>query len=109
MDSPSTPSQPSTPAAQTTAAPAAKVSTPAIVATMLQVAKNVSDLIFSPGRAPQIEINGQLKEVNIAGVGKLTPDVTRRIATDLMGSNELVATKLDKEGSTDLSYRDRKS
>ena len=104
MDSPSTPSQPSTPTATPTAAAGAKVSTAAIVATMLQVAKNVSDLIFSPSRAPQIEINGQLKEVNIAGVGKLTPDLTRRIATDLMGNNELVASKLDKEGSTDLSY-----
>ena len=71
---------------------------------MLQVSKQVSDLIFSPGRMPQVELNGQLKEVNIAGVGKLTPDATRRIATDLIGHNELVAEKLEKEGSTDLSY-----
>ena len=80
------------------------VSTASIVATMLQVSKQVSDLIFSPSRAPQIELSGQLKEVNIAGVGKLTPDATRRIALDLMGKNELVRSKLDKEGSTDLSY-----
>src|SRR5690348_13707199 len=85
-------------------ASAPKVSTGAIVATMLQVSKQVSDLIFSPGRAPQIEISGQLKEVNIAGVGKLTPEATDRIAKDLIGQNEIVATKLDKEGSTDLSY-----
>src|ERR1019366_1195227 len=62
------------------------------------------DLIFSPGRMPQVELNGQLKEVNIAGVGKLTPDATRRIASDLIGHNELVAGKLEKEGSADLSY-----
>jgi twitching motility protein PilT len=87
------------------AAPAApKVSTGAIVATMLQVSKQVSDLIFSPGRAPQIEINGQLKEVNIAGVGKLLPEATHQIAIDLIGQNEIVSSKLDKEGSTDLSY-----
>jgi twitching motility protein PilT len=87
------------------APPAAKViSTASIVATMLQVSKQVSDLIFSPGRAPQVELNGQLKEVNIAGVGKLMPDMTRRIAADLIGKNDLVAGKLDKEGSTDLSY-----
>jgi twitching motility protein PilT len=85
-------------------APPAKVSTGAIVATMLQVSKQVSDLIFSPGRLPQIEVNGQLKEVNISGVGKLTPDATRHIATDLIASNELVAGKLEKEGATDLSY-----
>jgi twitching motility protein PilT len=84
--------------------PAAKVSTASIVATMLQVSQQVSDLIFSPSRPPQIELNGQLREVNITGVGKLTPDVTRRIAVDLIGKNELVAGKLEKEGSTDLSY-----
>jgi twitching motility protein PilT len=86
------------------AAPAAVVSTASIVATMLQVSKQVSDLIFSPSRAPQVELNGQLKELNIAGVGKLTPEATRRIAFDLMGKNELVRNKLDSEGSTDLSY-----
>jgi twitching motility protein PilT len=85
-------------------APAARVSTAAIVATMLQVSKQVSDLIFSPSRAPQIELTGELKEVNIAGVGKLTPDATKQIAFDLIGKNELVAGKLEKEGSADLSY-----
>jgi len=83
---------------------APKVSTASIVATMLQVSKQVSDLIFSPSRAPQVELNGQLREVNIAGVGKLTPDATRRIAADLIGKNELVAGKLEKEGPADLSY-----
>jgi twitching motility protein PilT len=92
------------PDASSAAPPAPKVSTPAIVAAMLQVSKQVSDLIFSPGRTPQVEVNGQLKEVNIAGVGKLLPDATRRIAADLIGRNELVAGKLEKEGSTDLSY-----
>jgi twitching motility protein PilT len=86
------------------APPAVNVSTASIVATMLQVSKQVSDLIFSPQRAPQIELNGQLREVNIAGVGKLTPALTRRIASDLIGNNELVANKLEKDGSSDLSY-----
>lgn len=81
-----------------------KVSTASIVATMLQVSKQVSDLIFSPSRAPQVELNGQLREVNIAGVGRLTPEATRRIAADLIGKNELAAGKLEKEGSADLSY-----
>ena len=100
------PAQPPSANADASSTPpsAPRVSTAAIVATMLQVSKQVSDLIFSPGRAPQVEINGQLKEVNIAGVGKLLPDATRRIATDLIGRNEIVATKLEKEGATDLSY-----
>jgi twitching motility protein PilT len=106
MDSTTAPPQPPavSPGTATVSPPAAKVSTASIVATMLQVSKQVSDLIFSPSRPPQIELNGQLREVNIAGVGKLTPDATRRIAADLIGKNELVAGKLEKEGSTDLSY-----
>lgn len=106
MDSPSAPppAAPIQPASPAPPAAPAKVSTASIVATMIQVSKQVSDLIFSPSRAPQVELNGQLREVNIAGVGKLTPETTRRIALDLMGTNELVATKLEKEGATDLSY-----
>jgi twitching motility protein PilT len=99
------PQAPSTnPDVSAVAPPAPRVSTAAIVATMLRVSKQVSDLIFSPGRTPQVEINGQLNEVNIAGVGKLLPEATQRIATDLIGQNEIVAAKLEKEGSTDLSY-----
>ena len=41
--------------------PAAKVSTASIVATMLQVSKQVSDLIFSPGAHPKSNLNGQLR------------------------------------------------
>jgi len=106
MSSPIAPSEsaPVTPNVPSAPAPAAKISTASIVATMLQVSKQVSDLIFSPSRAPQVELNGQLRELNIAGVGKLTPDATRRIAIDLIGNNELVASKLEKEGATDLSY-----
>lgn len=106
MDSPSASSQSGAAGqdAPASAATAPKVSTASIVATMLQVSKQVSDLIFSPGRPPQVELNGQLKEVNIAGVGRLLPDATRRIAADLIGKNDLVAGKLEKEGSTDLSY-----
>jgi len=90
--------------AASSAPPAAPVSTASLVATLLQVSKQVSDIIFSPGRAPQVELNGQLREVNITGVGKLTPDATRRIALDLIGNNETVAARLEKEGATDVSY-----
>jgi twitching motility protein PilT len=86
------------------AQPKPAVPTAALVATLLQVSKQVSDLIFSPGRAPQVELNGQLKEINITGVGRLTPEATHRIAMDLIGQNEIVASKLEKEGATDLSY-----
>jgi len=80
MDSTSAPPQPAavTKNVPSGADPAARVPTASIVATLLQVSKQVSDLIFSPSRAPQIELNGQLREVNITGVGKLTPKATHQ-------------------------------
>jgi twitching motility protein PilT len=106
MESTSAPPQVPVASQDAASAPSAapKVSTASIVATMLQVSKQVSDLIFSPGRPPQVELNGQLREVNIAGVGRLLPEATRRIAVDLIGKNDLVSSKLEKDGSTDLSY-----
>ena len=106
MDSPTAPPQPlvTDQSAPPTSPPAAKVSTASLVATMLKVSNQVSDLIFSPSRAPQIEVNGQLKELNIAGVGKLTPEATRKMAVDLIGGNLIVANRLETDGATDVSY-----
>jgi len=85
-------------------APPAAVTTAAIIATMLRAVKGASDLIFSPGKAPQVEQNGQLHEVQIAGVGRLLPDATRKIAADLIGRNEFALRKLEQDGASDLSY-----
>src|SRR3990170_3193818 len=71
---------------------------------MLQGRENVSDLIFSPGRAPQVESSGQLVELKFKGLERLTPAHTSQIARDLMGSNEIARHKLEKDGSADLSY-----
>jgi twitching motility protein PilT len=71
---------------------------------MLRSAKHVSDLIFSPGRAPQVETSGQLKEVSIPQVGSLTAEDTARIAGDLIGGNALAVDKLRQQGSCDISY-----
>jgi twitching motility protein PilT len=92
-------SQPSEPAA----APA-PVSTATIIASILQSIKNSSDLIFSPGRAPQAETNGQLVQLKIPGVGVLTAEDTARIAADLIGRNASAVEKLKSEGSCDISY-----
>ncbi len=85
-------------------APPAAIPTPQLIAAMLQGRDNVSDLIFSPGRAPQVELNGQLVELKFRGLEKLTPAHTSQIAQDLLGSNEIAKNKLDKDGSADLSY-----
>jgi twitching motility protein PilT len=71
---------------------------------MLKSHGHVSDLIFSPGRAPQIEVSGQLVELKFKGLECLTAQDTDNIARDLMGKNEHPIRKLEQEGSADLSY-----
>jgi twitching motility protein PilT len=71
---------------------------------MLLAAPKTSDLIFSPGRAPQVEVHGQLVQLKIKGVGVLSSEDTARIAADLIGRNQLAVDKLKQEGSCDISY-----
>jgi twitching motility protein PilT len=90
---------------QTDAKPAVTtVPTAQLIAAMLKGRENVSDLIFSPGHAPQIESSGQLVELKFQGLERLTPEHTRQIANELMGSHSYAREKLEKEGATDLSY-----
>jgi twitching motility protein PilT len=87
-----------------TNAPASFVPTPDIINAMIRAVKNTSDLIFSPGRAPQAEASGQLVQLKIPGVGILTAEHTARIAADLLGRNTHAVDKLKIEGSCDISY-----
>jgi twitching motility protein PilT len=99
MDSP----QPLAPPAAKTAV-VAPIPTATIIASMLRASAKISDLIFSPGRAPQVEISGQLAQLKIAGVGVLSAEDTARIAGDLIGHNAHAVEKLRLEGSCDISY-----
>jgi twitching motility protein PilT len=78
--------------------------TQALLAAMLRADPQVSDLIFSPGRAPQIEVLGELIPVEAPGIGLLSADDTRRIASDLIGNNKRAITTLREQGSCDVSY-----
>lgn len=71
---------------------------------MLAVSPQVSDLNFSVGRAPQVEVNGELRDVPIKGLGRLSPYQTEQIALQLMKSDKQHIRKLLKFGSVDLSY-----
>src|SRR6476469_5465007 len=71
---------------------------------MLGVSEKVSDLIFSPGRPPQIELVSKLQGVPIAGLEKLTPAQTYAIAKLIIGNNENAIESLEKFGSADLSF-----
>src|SRR5262249_15172842 len=70
----------------------------------LSVADNISDLNFSVGRPPQVEINGKLTPVEIKGLRALTPYQTEIIAMSLLEGNVDGARKLIQTGSTDISY-----
>src|SRR6476646_6632781 len=76
----------------------------AILEAMLKMSDRVSDLNFSVGRQPQVEIDGQLVPVNFPGLPRLTPYQTEMIALHMLrGDRELTKTLLTN-GSVDLSY-----
>ncbi len=81
-----------------------KVATPALLGAMLRAAEKISDLIFSPGRPPQVQVYGQLIPVQVPGLTMLTPDDTRHLAADLIGDNKQAVTTLREHGSCDISY-----
>ena len=87
-----------------TAELAGGVSTNGLLAVMLRSAPKVSDLIFSPGRPPQIDVNGRLIAVNIRELPVLSVDDTRRIAGELLGNNKQALAALREQGSCDVSY-----
>ena len=80
------------------------IHTAQLITAMLKSNEHVSDLIFSPGRAPQIEVSGQLVELKYKGLECLSAADTKSIAYDIMGENEHPLRKLDQDGSADLSY-----
>jgi twitching motility protein PilT len=76
----------------------------AILEAMLKMSERVSDLNFSVGRPPQVEIDGQLAPVNFPGLPRLTPYQTEMIMMHMLrGDRELTRTLLTN-GSVDLSY-----
>jgi twitching motility protein PilT len=81
-----------------------KVATPDLLMAMLRAGEKISDLIFSPGRPPQVQVYGQLIPVQVPGLATLTADDTRRMAADLIGDNKQAVAALREHGSCDISY-----
>jgi twitching motility protein PilT len=77
---------------------------PPIIERMLLVSDKISDLNFSVGQHPQVEINGKLTPVQPLGMQKLTPYQTEIIAMALMQGNPDAAERLALTGTADLSY-----
>src|ERR1700724_2955798 len=104
---PTLPPQPSSPAIPTPPASPQQprvIHTAQLITAMVKSHGHVSDLIFSPGRAPQIELSGQLVELKYKGLEILTPQDTMSSAKHIMGKNETALRKLEQDGSADLSY-----
>ena len=94
----------STPGQATAAAPApapAPFSTASLLAGMLRAAPRISDLFFTPGKPPMMEVNGRLSPF---GPRSLTPDETRHIASELISNNKHALGNLREQGSCDVSY-----
>lgn len=71
---------------------------------MLAVDSKVSDLIFSPGRPPQVELSGDLQGVPLPGLEKLTPPHIKAMVDLMLHNNEQGIETLEKKGSSDISY-----
>ncbi len=76
----------------------------AMILAMLDAGAGISDLIFSPGRPPQVEQHGQLVPVAIADVPVLRPEHTVRVARELIAGNEQALRTLKGQGACDFSY-----
>lgn len=77
---------------------------PPIIERMLLVSDKISDLNFSVGQLPQVEINGKLTPVQPLGMQKLSPYQTEIIALTLMHGHPDAAERLARTGTADLSY-----
>ncbi|MBV9342167.1 MAG: Flp pilus assembly complex ATPase component TadA [Acidobacteria bacterium] len=75
-----------------------------LLAAILRASPRVSDLIFSPGRTPQIEAHGRFLPIQFSGQTPLTADDTRRVAAHLIGNNKAAIAMLREQGYCDISY-----
>jgi twitching motility protein PilT len=81
-----------------------RVATPALLSAMLRAEQKISDLIFSPGRPPQVQVYGQMIPVQVPGLTVLSADDTRHIAADLISDNKQAITTLREHGACDISF-----
>ena len=76
----------------------------AVLRQMLKASDKVSDLLFSPGRPPQVELAGKLQPVRFPGLEKLTPAHTAGMAKVIIGNHVSANENLEKSGSADVSF-----
>lgn len=76
-----------------------------LLSTLLDFNKDVSDIIFTVDRPPQVEAAGQLLPVPVAPpIDRLTPFQTEMIALNIIAGSPRLTEDLLKLGSCDSSY-----
>ena len=76
-----------------------------ILSRMLEAHGPVSDLNFTAGRPPQVELHGELVPVvTDPPLPRLTPFQTEAIALALIGSDRRLTEAMVRTGSCDLPY-----
>lgn len=75
-----------------------------LIHAMLDAGPGISDLIFSPGRPPQVERHGELVHVPVPGCAVMRPADTMEVARDLINGNEHALHTLREQGACDFSY-----
>jgi twitching motility protein PilT len=98
--------QPTIPQVEMTATPpeAAPLNFINVLRAMLAVSDKVSDLVFSPGRPPQVELSGKLQPVPVPGLDKLTAGHTAAIAKLITSQQKGAAENLEQNGAADASF-----
>jgi twitching motility protein PilT len=79
-------------------------STPAVIAAMIDSGTGISDLVFSPGRPPQVEKHGDLTRVALKELPVLRSSDTVALARDIIGDGQQALRALKEQGACDLSY-----
>lgn len=74
-----------------------------LVASLLSLSENVSDIFLSPMRGPEVRVHGRILKADTPALGMLLPDDTRRIANDLIGSHPNALPRLQADGCCDFS------
>jgi twitching motility protein PilT len=76
-----------------------------VLTTCLDFHKDVSDIIFTVDRPPQVEVSGVLHPVQMnPSIERLTPFQTECIALNLISNSYRLTSELFKSGSCDASY-----
>jgi twitching motility protein PilT len=71
---------------------------------IIGLSDKISDIIFSPGKPPQVELNNQLRAARMPGLESLSTDDTADVARVLTERNPVAAESLHQKGSADLSH-----